>query len=289
MSAERGHRSEARRIFTTREIARLARISPARVRRCVHAGFLNPRRGPRSRFEYAFADLLLLRATRTLLEARVGPRRVAELLAELRRKLPRERDLATLDLRLDADRVLVKEGRHRWLADSGQMLLDFGGPRRTRDVHSLVADDSRDAYRSFSRALALEEISPQEAIRAYHEALRRDPEAIPVHVNLGRLEHELGHLDAAERHYLEALRLEPEERTAAFNLAVLAEDRGRVRLAIQRYRQLLAISPDAADVHQRLARLCSQIGRHADARAHRRAYRKLATRLIVRKEGRPPS
>jgi len=275
LSAERDPSPDPRRIFTTREVARLARISPARVRRCVRAGFLRPRRGARRRFEYEFGDLLLLRATRALLDARVGPRRVAELLAELRRKLPRERDLATLDLKAEGDRVLVREGRHRWQAGSGQMLLDFDRPRRTSDVHSLVEDDGRETYRSFSRALALEEVSPQEAIRAYHETLRRDPEATPVHVNLGRLEHELGHLDAAERHYLEALRLEPEERTAAFNLAVLAEDRGRPHLAIRRYQQLLAIVPDAADAHQRLAELYAKIGRHAEARAHRRRYRKL--------------
>jgi tetratricopeptide (TPR) repeat protein len=278
LSAERRHRSDARRIFTTREVARLAQISPARVRRCIRDGYLKPRRGLRRRFEYDFADLLLLRATRALLEARVGPQRVAELLAELRRKLPHGRAPTTLDLKADGDGVLVREGRHRWHADSGQMLLDFDGPRRTREVHSLVDDDGSASYRSFSRALALEEVSPQEAIHAYHEALRRDPEAIPVHVNLGRLEHELGRLDTAERHYLEALRLDPDERTAAFNLAVLAEDRGHLRLAIRRYQQLLALAPDAADVHQRLARLYSRIGRHADARGHRRSYRRLLRR-----------
>jgi tetratricopeptide (TPR) repeat protein len=275
LSAEGRHRPDLHRTFTTRELARLAHISPARVRRCVHAGFLTPRRGSRRRYEYEFADLLLLRATRALLEARVGPRRVAELLAELRRKLPRGREVATLDLKTEGGRVLVREGHHRWQADSGQLLLDFDRPRRARDVHSLVDDDGREAYRSFSRALALEEVSPREAIHAYHEALRRDPEAVPVLVNLGRLEHEVGHFDTAERHYLEALRLDPEERTAAFNLAVLAEDRGRLRLAIRRYHQLLAIAPDAADVHQRLSRLYAQIGRHVEARAHRRSYRRL--------------
>jgi tetratricopeptide (TPR) repeat protein len=275
LSADRGHRAEPRRVFTTREVAHLARISPARVRRCVRAGFLKPRRGARRRFEYDFADLLLLRATRALLEARVGPRRVAELLAELRRKLPGDRELATLDLKAEGDRVLVKEGLHRWHADSGQLLFDFDGPRRTRGVYSLVEDDGREAYRSFSRALALEEVSPREAIHAYQEALRRDPDAVPAHVNLGRLEHERGHLDAAEKHYLEALRLEPEERTAAFNLALLAEDRGKWKLAIRRYQQLLLIAPNAADVHQRLARLYSKIGRHAESRSHMRRYRRL--------------
>src|SRR5690606_10512686 len=122
----------------------------------------------------------------------------------------------------------------------------------------------------------LEEISPQDAIRAYREALRYDPEAIPVLVNLGRLEHEAGLYDAAEQHYLEALRLDPDESTASFNLAVLAEDRGDLRLAIRRYEQLLLAAPRLADVHQRLARLYARIGKHDRARTHMRQYRKLA-------------
>jgi Flp pilus assembly protein TadD len=275
LNADRTTRAHAPRVFTTRELARLARLSPARVRRCVQAGFLRPRRGPRRRFEYDFRDVLLLRATRTLLDARIGPRRVAELLAELRRQLPQGGELVGLDLKIEGDRVVVRRGGQPWQAESGQLLLDFAGPRRSSDVHSLAPDDDHEAYRAFSRALALEEVSPREAILAYKEALRRDPEAVPVHVNLGRLEHQLGHLAVAEAHYLEALRLDPEEATAAFNLAVLAEDQGKTRLAIRRYQQLLAFAPGAADAHQRLARLYARIGRHTDARAHTRSYRRL--------------
>jgi Tfp pilus assembly protein PilF len=268
-------RAQAPRVFTTRELARLAQLSPARVRRCVEAGFLRPRRGLRRRFEYDFRDVLLLRATRTLLDARIGPRRVAELLAELRRQMPQGREIGGLDLKIDGDHVVVRHAGHRWQADSGQMLFDFEGPRRASEVHSLVEDDDHEAYRAFTRALALEEVSPREAILLYQEALRRDPEAVPVHVNLGRLEHQLGRHATAETHYLEALRLDPEEETAAFNLAVLAEDQGKTRLAIRRYMQLLAFAPGTADAHQRLARLYARIGRHTDARTHMRSYRRL--------------
>lgn len=275
MNADRGRRSDPRRVFTTREVARLARLSPERVRRCVHAGFLKPRRGLRRRFEYDFRDLLLLRATRTLLAAGIGPRRLGELLAELQRRVPAGRDLASLDLKVDGDQVLVREGTHRWHADSGQMLFDFEGPRRAPDVRSLVDDDDHEAYRSFSRGLALEEISPREAIRAYREALRLDPEAVPALVNLGRLEHQAGNLPSAERYYLDALRIEPEEPTATFNLAILAEDRGNLRLAVQRYQKLLLGAPHLADAHQRLARLYARLGRHERSREHMRQYRKL--------------
>ena len=97
----------AGRTFTTREIARLARLSSARVRRCVHAGFLHPRRGPRRRFEYDLSDLLVLRATRKLLDAKLAPRRIAELVEEIRSQLPGDRDVASVSLSVDGERVIV--------------------------------------------------------------------------------------------------------------------------------------------------------------------------------------
>ena len=74
----------AGRVFTTREIAKLAKLTPQRVRNCVHAGFLHPTRGQRGRFEYSLQDVLVLRATRTLLDANLPPRRIAELIDEIR-------------------------------------------------------------------------------------------------------------------------------------------------------------------------------------------------------------
>src|SRR5215471_19294224 len=59
----------AGKVFTTREVARLARLTPSRVRRCARAGVVAPTRGLRRRYEYTLRDLMLLRATRTLLDA----------------------------------------------------------------------------------------------------------------------------------------------------------------------------------------------------------------------------
>lgn len=271
----------AGQVFTTREMARLARLSPARVRRCVHAGFLSPKRGTRRRFEYTLHDLLVLRATRRLLDARLGPRRVAEVVGDLRRALPPERDVSSVSLSVEGDEVVVSEGRKRWRLGSGQLLLGFDRPpRKKRIIESMTDDDEDDraAYRAFTRGLALEKHAPEEAKDAYREALRLDPTAVPAMVNLGRLEHVAGNLDQAETHYREALALDDGERTAAFNLAILAEDRQNPRLAIQRYLAVLEIDADHADTHHRLARLYARLGRREAARRHTRLYRTLQRR-----------
>ncbi len=272
----------AGQVFTTREMARLARLTPSRVRRCVHAGFLTPKRGTRRRFEYSMHDLLVLRAARTLLAARLGPRRVAEVIGNLRRALPPERDVASVNLTVEGDEVVVSEGRRRWRLGSGQLLLGFNlPPKRKPVVEPLAADyeeDDRAAYRAFTRGLALEDNAPEEAKDAYREALRLDPTAVPAMVNLGRLEHVRGNLDAAEQHYREALSLDEDERTAAFNLGILAEDRENPRLAVQRYLAVLDIDPDHADSHHRLARIYARLGRRDAARRHTRLYRDVLRR-----------
>lgn len=273
----------AGRVFTTREMARLAKLSPSRVRRCVHAGFLTPTRGTRRRFEYTLHDLLVLRATRRLLDARLGPRRVAEVVGDLRRALPPERDVSSVSLTVEGDEVVVSEGRRRWRLGSGQLLLGFDRlPKKGRPVVEPIGDDDeeddRAAYRAFTRGLALEKNAPDEAKEAYREALRLDPMAVPAMVNLGRLEHVGGDLDTAEQHYREALALDEEERTAAFNLAILAEDRGNTRLAVRRYLAVLEIDADHADTHHRLARLYARLGRREAARRHTRLYRDLVRR-----------
>lgn len=268
-------------MFTTRQVARLARLSRSRVLRCVQAGFLTPSRGPRRRFEYSLKDLMTLRAARVMLEAKFSPRRVAAVLATLQEQID-GRQLSSVTFSIDGGRVLVANGSQRWHADSGQMLLRFERPRtdekRVRALEQTESPDERAAQRAFDRALALEDRSPTDAMSAYRTVLEHDPSVGPAHINLGRLEHERGNFAAAERHYLAALALSPDEPTTLFNLALLAEDRRDSRLAVRRYRRVLEVAPQLADAHQRLSALYQTLGDRAAAQRHRIQYRRLMAR-----------
>ncbi len=263
--------------FTTRELARLAALSPSRVRRCVQMGMLKPRRGKRQRFEYPMQDLLLLRAARNLLDGRVGPRRMAEIVERLRESLPKEQPVSSLRLSLSGDQVIATDGHRRWDVESGQILMGFERKRRPPSVAALgreAGPEAEDvAFRAFARALLLEKISSEAAREAYREALVHDARAVPALVNLGRLEHEAGRHEKAEQLYGDAVRIDPQEGTALYNLAVLAEDRNDHPLALRRYRELLLVEPGHADGHRNLARLLVRMGRHDEARRHNRHYR----------------
>ncbi|MEW6268175.1 MAG: tetratricopeptide repeat protein [Thermodesulfobacteriota bacterium] len=287
MSAERSSRGRAGsdlpgKVFTTRQIARLTRLSPSRVRRCIQAGFLSPTRGPRRRYEYTLRDLMTLRAARAMFDARFSPRRVAGVIAQLQQQVA-GRELSSLTFSIDKGRVVVADGARRWHADSGQLLLRFERPAsgrrgRVRALDEADSPDEREAQRAFDRALALEDRSPEDAKAAYRRVLQYDPDVAPAHINLGRLEHESGEFAAAERHYLAALVLSPDEPTTLFNLALLAEDQGQMRLAARRYQHVLSVAPELADAHQRLSNVYLVLGDRAAARRHLQQYRRLLRR-----------
>jgi DNA-binding transcriptional MerR regulator len=122
--------------FTTREVARIAILPDARIRSCVRAGLLSPRRGRKGRLEWSFQDLLLLKTTKGLLDARVPLARIRRMMASLKRQLPDDRTLSSLTIYADGRRVVAWDGTARWQPDSGQFLFNF-------DVQEIASEVSR--------------------------------------------------------------------------------------------------------------------------------------------------
>src|SRR5207253_5225821 len=113
--------------------------------------------------------------------------------------------------------------------------------------------------------LELEAVEPGEARDAYRRALELDAHHADAHVNLGRLLHEQGLVEEAERHYRLALRERPEHATAAFNLGIALEDLNRPTDAIEAYRAALVLAPRLADAPCAVARLYGEAGIEAAA------------------------
>lgn len=266
------------RHFTTREVAKILDLPEARVRACVRAGLLIPERGPGRQYRFAFHDLLLLRTTKGLLDARVPLRRIRRLLASLRRQLPDEQVLGNLTIYVDGRRVVVWDGTARWQPDSGQFLFNFDAQAVAAEAEVPVAapepsGPTLSAEQWFDLASELEGRSPEEARRAYHQALEADPGFAAAHVNLGRLYHQARRHREAEAHYRAALRAAPDDAIAHFNLGVLFEDLERPEAAIGAYREALRLDPDFPDAHYNLGLLLEARGRKAEAIGHLRRAR----------------
>ena len=271
--------------FTTREVARIAILPDARIRSCVRAGLLSPRRGRKGRLEWSFQDLLLLKTTKGLLDARVPLTRIRRMMASLKRQLPDDRTLSSLTIYADGRRVVAWDGTARWQPDSGQFLFNFDVQEVASEVSrperlpapalEAAGQPARTAEQWFNLGYELDAASPEEARHAYHQALELDPAMGDAHVNLGRLYHQAKQPAQAEAHYRAAARQTPDDPVAHFNLAVLLEELGRIDEAIQSYRCALEANPDFADAHHNLGLLFDTLGKRALAMTHFRAARKL--------------
>jgi tetratricopeptide (TPR) repeat protein len=273
--------------FSTREVAKILGLSDSKIRSCARAGLLAPPRGRGGRLQWTFQDLLLLKTTRGLLDARVPARRIRRMLTSLRRQLPADQALSSVTVYADGRRVVAWDGAARWQPDSGQFLFNFdaqavaahAAPSLSRPAPSAAPEPpARTAAEWFDLGCELDAASPNEARHAYEQALALDASLADAHVNLGRLQHQAGETAPAESHYRAAIRLAPRDAVAHFNLAGLLEEAGRAGDAVASYEAALAADPDFADAHYNLGLLLDSLGRRAAAMTHLRAARRLYRR-----------
>jgi tetratricopeptide (TPR) repeat protein len=269
--------------YTVNDVVKLLGLSAAQVRSFARAGFLTPARGPRGDLRFSFQDLVLLRAAKGLVAARIPARRVRRALRRLRRDLPQGRPLSAVRISAQGDRIVVTDGETAWYPESGQVVLDFtvseiatrAGPLARKQAEAARVEETLTADEWYALGFDLEVTAPDEARDAYRRALELDPHHAEAHINLGRLLHEAGRLEDALGHYRLALQANPDDSTAAFDLAIALEDVGRTGEAIQAYEQAIRSDPKLADAYFNLARLYEISGKRAAALRYLSKYRRL--------------
>lgn len=265
--------------YGVRDVERLLRLPRSTVRALIRAGFVTPSRGPRRSWQFSFQDLIVLRTAQALCAARVPQQRITRSVRELRRRLPASMPLSGLSICAVADRVVVREGKSRWQAESGQYLLEFDGNPADGSlsvIERAAPAEPETAEQWFDVAAALEGVDPGAAIEAYRRAAAADPRFPDAWINLGSLLHEAGRAAEAEAVYREALRSCGSDPLLLYNFGVLLDDRGRKEEALATYRKALSADPALADCHYNIALLCESLGRPREAIRHMAEYRRLA-------------
>jgi tetratricopeptide (TPR) repeat protein len=270
--------------YTTEEVARLLGLSPEQIRSYTRAGFLSPARGARGDPRFTFQDLVLLRAAKGLMAARIPAAQIRGSLRHLKQQLPRGRALSELRITAEGHRVVARDGAVAWNPESGQLVLDFdvaalaqrAAPlaRRQAAAARRVEDDF-DADAWFELGLELEVSAPPEARDAYRRALELDPHHADAHVNLGRLLVESDRAEEAETHFRTVVTDHPAHATAWFNLGIALEDRRRPNEAVKAYERAIAADRRLADAYFNLARLYEATGKRAAALRNLSRYRLL--------------
>ena len=273
------------RSYSVRDVQRVLRLSPAVTRGLIRAGFVKPARGPRRAYRLSFQDLIVLRTARALIDARVPRKRIRRSLEKLRRELPASLPLSGLAISAVGDRVVVRDGETRWLADSGQYLLGLDVTLEDgvlqvvehRPAEAAAASAPAVVHDWFSEGLTLESNDPRGAVAAYQQAAEENPHNAAAWINLGRLLHVLGKTVEAEAVYRRALGQVGLDPLLLFNQAVLLEDVGKPAAALDAYQAALAGDPDLADCHYNLARLYESLGKPQNAIRHLGEYRRLVS------------
>jgi tetratricopeptide (TPR) repeat protein len=266
--------------YTTREVAELIGVTPAKVRAFARAGFVSAQRETRH-YRFSFQDIVLLRAAKALESSHIHPRKVRRALRALRDALPAHRSLSGLRISAAGDEVVVQDAHHAWQPETGQVTFDFTIAELASEATPLARAaveraDEGDAEEWLALALDLESVGViDEARRAYEHALELDPGHVQAHINLGRLHHSQNRLPDAEMHYRHALDGQPDNATALFNLGVALEDSKRFEEAIDVYERAAAADDGVPDAHFNLARLYEQTGDKAGAIRHFARYRAL--------------
>jgi tetratricopeptide (TPR) repeat protein len=266
--------------YGVRDIEKLLGLPRSTIRALIGAGFVTPARGPRNAWRFSFQDLIVLRTAQALSASLVPYRRITKALKELRRSLPDEMPLSGLRIAAVGDRVVVKEGAHRWQAESGQYLLGFEGdpadgsmsvvePMPAKDERGAEVDASPDADDE------IEQRDLAAAVASYERAIAAEPKRLDARINLGRLLHEAGHWSDAERIYRDALKACGNDGLLLYNYGVLLDDAGRKLEAMTVYERALESDPDMADCHYNLALLYEESKKPKDALRHMAQYRRL--------------
>ena len=268
--------------YSAADIEIILRLSRSTLRGLIKNGFVKPERGPKRELRFSFQDLIVLRAARSLLEAKVPLRRINRSLQDLRRHLPEEAPLSGLSISAIGDEVVVRDGKNHFHADSGQYVLGFdvsveNGIVRVVERKEAPAPEPAvpDTDEWFHRALELEETDPAQARAAYERIVEADPENSAAWINLGRLLHEQDATDEAENVYRRAIEQCGADPVLMFNLGVLMEDLGRPQQALEAYQSAITEDPALADGHFNLARLYEAIGQPQHAIRHLGQYRRL--------------
>src|SRR2546427_261728 len=207
--------------YTTEEVARLLGLSPGQIRSYTRAAFLSPARaaGGRGELRFSFQDLVLLRAAKGLMAARIPAAKIRSSLRRLKQQLPRGRALSELRITAEGHRVVARDGALAWNPDSGQLVLDFdvaslavrAAPLARRQAAAARrVEDDLDVEQWFDLGLELEVSAPEDAredrrrpndaVKAYEQAIAADRRLADAYFNLARLYEQAGKKAAALRH-----------------------------------------------------------------------------------------
>ena len=126
----------------------------------------------------------------------------------------------------------------------------------------------------------------EEAASVYRRALELKPENAILRFDLGNTLFQLGRVEESRREFREAVRYDSDFAMAWHNLGSVNAALGEWSEAENALCTALSLVPTFADSHLTLSEVLRNLGRHAEATRHERAYREFSQqeRLLASRE-----
>lgn len=234
---------------------------------------------------FNMVDIVMVKTLRDLRRDRVPISAIQVAIDAARKHLQGVGDpLREVKLFRDGRRIRFEIAGQRIEAQSGQIVLDFNAASLKRLISFPTAPSQagqraqkESAESWFQKGLELEHNAApmDEAIEAYENAVRLDPQSAGAWLNLGTIFFNARQWSQAERYYKRALTADPTYALAFFNIANLYDERGDWEKAMKNYCEALRLNPQYADAHYNLALLYQNRGRTLEALRHWRTYLKI--------------
>jgi tetratricopeptide (TPR) repeat protein len=255
------------------DLERLFGLPDTLVKSLAHAKYITAPE-PAEKTSYSFHDLLILRTASALRSAGIATARITAAVGYLRTTLPPDGLLTTMALAAADSNVILGEGSRGW--EESPIPLTRASALKSSQVVARLAPRSQppavlEAEAHYARGHALEDSDLAAARVAYLEALQSHRDHLEARINLGRLLHLDGDLEAAEKVYRAA---RTSSALLSFNLAVLLEDLNREAEAVAAYRQSLAQDPTLHEAHFNLSLLYDRAKQPREALRHSLAFRR---------------
>ena len=260
--------------FSREEVQRILELTPKQLDYWDRLRLVPSRKEQGNRF-YDFRDLIGLRTVKQLTENGVSANRLGRAVAALREGISHvQAPLTELRVVSDGKDVVVERNGARLEPLSGQFVLNFD-TRELGEKVRVMTGHSADEW--FATALECEtgNQASDDAINAYEQTLRMEPERVEALINCGTLYYEQGNLEKASEYFQRAVDSDPQNALAHANLGSVLEEAGDVMEARRHLRFAVRLEPTNLDALYNLALVCDRISAHAEAREHWLNYIKL--------------
>ena len=257
--------------FSRGEVQRILEVTEKQLDYWERLRIVSPKKGKGEKV-YDFRDLIGLRTAKQLIENGVPANRLRRSLAALRQQLSEiHAPLSELRVFSNGGEIVVEQKGARLEPLSGQFVMNF----ETEELNSKVRvmpERSVEDWLQMAEEFEEDRETWAEAIDAYEQALRLDPQSVKALVNSGTLLYDQGELARAVEFFRRAVALEPANALAQFNLGSVLEEIGELEAARNHLRRAVSLDPSYSDAHYNLAFVCEKLGAHGEARRHWQRY-----------------